>query len=313
MYTIMWSYEGNSTEEDKKVEDKFLHFFENEKVSRGFARFWSLYMYLKKNPPTDASLLRKSVFMDKAGVIPFFDEDSSEKVVKLWKIVHNPAMFSEYMMDKFKNVKKVGGAKSSSSDVDKVATEIAGVATSFVPTEGILGKVASTAGWVVSLPSNVIVWITENPYIGGPIWLAAINLYLKIIPKIVLLMQTSTPLIATPLIPLFGIGFVVFVVSFVVSSFLILTTVFLALAMKRPGTAFVNFLSIIPFIGIPLKLIVGSAVDVYTEVRNNILPLIYGKQPQQVQANVGRGRKTTRRRHRRRTHKQFENVGRTRR
>jgi hypothetical protein len=265
--------------------------------------------------------------MDRAGIIPFFDEPTSRKVVQMWKIVHNPTQFSRYLSERFKRAKR-GGAKESKNTetiddaVNYIVRKAADTAASvgLTPTNpGVLGKVAtvgSYAQWILTLPTKILPWIESNPYIGGPLWEIAIELFLKLIPKLILVLDAVVPIIAIPLMPVFGLGFIIESFAFALATFLALITVFLSLATGKIGSAFINFLQIIPFIGPFLRLGVVNIADSYNSVQEElpklgklpiIGPLIY-KEPSTVQNNGGQRRK-----HSRRTHKQSANMGRTRR
>lgn len=323
----MWSYEGDPTDEDVHVEKTLRRFLNHGEVSRGFSRFWSLYRYLVINPPTNPLTLRKTVFVDRAGSIPFFDEPTSKKVVHMWKIVHNPTHFSRYLSERFKRAKKGGAAETKNTEtldqaidyVVKKADETA-VNIGLTPENpSVLGKVAtvgSYARWALALPTRILPWIESNPYLGGPLWEIAIELFLKLVPKLILVLDTVVPILSIPLMPVFGLGFVIEAFAFAIATFLSLVTVFLALATGKIGSAFLNFLQLIPFVGPFLRLGVVNIVDSYNSVEEElpklgrlpiIGPLIY-KEPTIEQQNGGR-----RTRRRRRTHKQSKSVGSTRR
>jgi hypothetical protein len=307
----MWSYEGDLTDEDRRVEASLNKLFQEPRVAYGFGRFFSLYRYLVKHPPTNPETLRTSVFLDKAGVLPFFDAPTSKKVCHMWKVIHNPTLFTEYLKQKFKRAKKGGAVSAKQEEVlDNAidyaigkagdAVEAVGVTPEAPGIKGTVAKVGSYATWFLTLPMRILPWIESNPYIGGPFWKVAIDLFLKIIPKIILAVQTVTPIVALPLMPVFGLGFVVESASFVVTTILGLMTLFLSLALGKIGSAFLAFLGLIPFIGSFLRLGVTNILGLYTDVQDELPtigklpivgPLIY-KEPvpeQQAPQNVGPG------------------------
>lgn len=161
----MWTFEGDKTLEDINVEKKLTKFFQNDVVAKGFSRYWSLYKYLLKNPPTNPRVLRANVWMDKAHVIPFFDEETSKKVVVMWKIVHDPTKFSKFLAQRFKAIKKGGATSAKNEEVlDKTIDYVVqkaddtAQAVGLIPgNPGVLGKVASVGSygrWVLTLPTK---------------------------------------------------------------------------------------------------------------------------------------------------------------
>lgn len=334
---MTWSYEGEPSDADRRTEASLRKLFENDRVAYGFSRFFSLYQYLRKNPPTNPRILRSTVFLDKAGVLPFFDEHTSKRVCHMWKIIHNPTLFTEYLQKRFKKVKRGGAAVGPKQEevldravnyaIEKaeIAVETAGIAPGAPGIKGTIGTVGSWAGWLASLPMRIVPWIESNPYIGGPYWTVAIDLFLKLVPKIILAIQTVTPIIALPLMPIFGLGFVVQSASFVITTFLGLSTMFLSLALGKVGSAFLAFLGLVPFVGSFLRLGVTNILGLYTDIEEELPtigklpivgPLVYKEPvPVEQQENVGpapgeqpggtTGGRRTRRRRRRGTYKKF--------
>jgi len=315
----MWSYEGAPTDEDRVAEHHLNKLIANERVARGFSRFWSLYRHLVQNPPTSSNVLQKTIFVDRGMAIPFFDEVSSKKVVGMWKIIHDPSYFSKYLVERFK---KKGGAVSRNDVIDRAADYAVSVAGEKVAelgispeSPGIAGTVATAgtyAKWILSLPMRIIPWIEENPYIGGPFWKLAIRLFLELIPRLIMMIESIVPVLAIPLMPVFGIGAIIEVVAMGVTTVLGLMTVFLSVATGKMGSAFINFLQLIPFVGPALRMSVVNVADTYRilqEQRSDIAnvpvvgPILTSyipayEEPAKQQTNGG-----TRRRRRRRTHK----------
>jgi hypothetical protein len=306
---MTWSYEGEPSDADRRTEASLRKLFENDRVAYGFSRFFSLYRYLRKNPPTNPRVLRTTVFLDKAGILPFFDDHTSKKVCHMWKIIHNPTLFTEYLQKRFKKVKKGGAGIGARQEevldraidyaVDKAgdAVESAGITPEAPGIKGTVAKVGSWGTWIATLPMRILPWIESNPYIGGPFWKVAIDLFLKLVPKIILAIQTVTPIIALPLMPVFGLGFVVESISFVITTFLGLTTMFLSLALGKVGSAFLAFLGLVPFIGSFLRLGVTNILGLYTDIEDELPtigklpivgPLVYKEPvPVEQQENVG--------------------------
>lgn len=328
---MTWSYEGEPSDADRRTEASLRKLFENDRVAYGFSRFFSLYSYLRKNPPTNPRILRGSIFVDKAGVLPFFDEPTSKKVCHMWKIIHNPTLFTEYLQKRFKKATKGGagiGAKQEevldraidyAIDKAEVAVETVGITPEAPGIKGTVAKVGSWGTWIATLPMRILPWIESNPYIGGPFWKVAIDLFLKLVPKIILAIQTITPIIALPLMPIFGLGFVVQSASMIITTFLGLSTLFLSLALGKVGSAFLAFLGLIPFVGSFLRLGVTNILGLYTDIEDELPtigklpivgPLVYKEPaPEETipppQENVGPaaatgGRRRTRRQRRRR-------------
>lgn len=332
----MWSYEGEQSEEDKQIEAKFNTLFENEKVARGFTRFFSLYSYLKDHPPTSVQTIRTTVFMDRAGILPFFDEESAKRLIPLWKIIHNPTKFAEFFLDKFKHQKGGQSAKDEKVLDDAItytantaanAAKSAGFDPAAPGIRGIIAKGGSWAFWLGTFPVRILPWIEQNPYIGGPFFRVAIDVFMRLAPKIILGLQTVTPIIAVPLVPVFGIGVIIQTVSYLITSVLALITVFLSLARGKMGGAFLSFLQLIPFVGSFLRLGLLNFLSLFNTVddlRPSLvkLPLVgrffvkkptYPQPPSTPQQNEQQPTGGRRKHHRRRTHKQFKTVGRARR
>jgi hypothetical protein len=201
-----------------------------------------------------------------------------------------------------------------------------GIAPEAPGIRGTIGKVGSYAAWFLTIPMRILPWIESNPYIGGPFWKVAFDLFLKLVPKLILAVQTVTPIVALPLMPVFGLGFLIQSASMVITTFLGLSTLFLSLALGKVGSAFLAFLGLIPFIGSFLRLGVSNILGVYTSVEEELPtlgkipivgPLIYKEPVPEQQAppqNVGAapaggykrpegGRRTRGRRRRRGTYK----------
>ena len=274
----MWYYEGDPSEKDRKLESALQKLFGNERVSHGFSRFFSLYDYLREHPPTNPQILQKTVYLDKAGILPFFDESSSQKVCQMWKIVHDPKRYGGYLRQRFSG-KKTGGAITSTEQeqlLDKAvnwsiqkAKESVG-SLGFTPeSPGIRGTIANVGSygiWIASLPMKVFSWIVDNPYLKGGAWEDALDLFLKIAPKLMFTVEESGNILSIPLMPVFGLGFVVEAIAATITTFLGLTSGFLSLALGKPGSAFLSFLGVIPMVGSLLRVGVTNTLGIYTDI-----------------------------------------------
>lgn len=271
----MWAYHGRPSEEDVRTETQLLKILPHPDLCFSLSRFWSLYAHLRRHPPKDAGRLRSSICVDSAGTIPFFTPEIARRVVQLWPIVHSPRRYAKYVRERIERAKsKKGGAteeapKSDTDTLDQFADyAVATVSDKVLPEsgEGVVGKLRSSIETIVSLPTKIIPWLENNPYIGGSGWRDAIDLFLDVAPRFILAEEFIVTAIATPLIPLFGIGLVIEAIAFVVAEVLAMLTFLLALSVGKKGAAFLNFLQLIPFIGPLIRMGAVNTAQIYDKL-----------------------------------------------
>jgi len=271
----MWAYHGRPSEEDVRTEARLHQLIPHPGLCFSLSRFWSLYAHLRIHPPKDAKKLRDSICVDSAGSIPFFTSEIAQRVVQLWPIVHSPRRYAKYVKERIERAKtRKGGAdeevpKSDTETLDKFADYAVATVSDKVlpqPGTGVVGRLRSSIETILALPTKIIPWLENNPYIGGSGWRDAIDLFLDVAPRFILAEEFIVTAIATPLIPLFGIGLVIEAIAFVVAEVLAMLTFLLALSVGKKGAAFLNFLQLIPFIGPLIRMGAVNTAQIYDKL-----------------------------------------------
>jgi hypothetical protein len=272
----MWCYNGPPSDADRRVEVFLVKHLKNVEVCHGLSRYWSLYTHLLDHPPTSRDAIRRSVCVDRSGVVPFLTDDVIDRLIVLWPIVHSPPKYTAYMKERIHKAKsRKGGAEpaaaaaatSDTETLDNLADYAVQKASDTVlPTTGIAGRIRTVVESVLTLPLKIVPWIESNPYIGGPFWRDAIDLFLEIVPKFILVEEFLVTAIATPLIPLFGAGILVEAIGLLIAEVLGMISFVLALSTNKKGAAFLNFLQLIPFVGPILRIGAVNSVQIYDKL-----------------------------------------------
>lgn len=320
-----WYYDGSPDKEDHILTDTIVKCTKNLELANTLTRFWNLYQHLEKDPPNSALDLREKVLINKEDKSPFFTEEVSERVVMLLPIVKSKERFTKYIKDRILRIrakkKQVGAGafRSETQTLDELVNWVVTFAPARLESLGfnsanptLFGKVANVTGymqWILTIPMRIIPWLESNPYLGGPLWRAAINIVLELLPQIILIQNVMLTALATPLAP-FGIGFLIEALSIFIATTLGMITFILSLAANRKGAAFLSFIELTPIIGPMIRLLIMRVVrmyDVVSQQRQVLgkLPLVgqfiaprrvYAQPPPIQQQNVtGRARTYTRR------------------
>ena len=256
----MWTYESAG---DPKVEALIMKYTNNHEFSRTVSKYCDLYGYFSKNTPRSVSTIRTTVFMDTAGIIPFFTDEASAKLVHLWGVVRNKKKYSEYIVDKIKRAKrKRGGA-------DLFATKSEELLRSVVPTgiSDIIMKASSFGTTIITFPQTALGWLENNPYIGGPLLQVAIDMFLEVVPKFLMVEELGVTAISAPLAPL-GIGFITEIIGLIIAEVLGFMTFALSLAKGKKGAAFLNFIQLVPIFGPIIRQSIVNSVHIYDKVQS---------------------------------------------
>ena len=277
----MWTYESAG---DPKVEALIMKYTNNLELSRTVSRYCDLYAYFSKNTPRSVSTIRTTVFMDTAGIIPFFTDEASAKLVHLWGVVRNKKKYSEYIVDKIKRAKrKRGGAdpapgvRDDSQTLDDLidwainlfATKSEELLRSVVPTgiSDMIMKASSFGTTIITFPQTALGWLENNPYIGGPLFHVAIDMFLEVVPKFLMVEELGVTAISAPLAPL-GIGFITEVIGLIIAEVLGFMTFALSLAKGKKGAAFLNFIQLVPIFGPIIRQSIVNSVHIYDKVQS---------------------------------------------
>jgi len=291
----MWYYEGVQGKEDSDIENAVYKHTKNIELAHTLGRFWSLYTYLLKNPPSSPTQLRKAILISQKNPTPFFSEEVSEKVCELLPIVKHSDTFVKYLKERIRRVrarrgKKVGGqaARSDTKTLDDFidwAIAFVGARAQVVGFDSrkptFMGKVATAMGyvqWVLTLPMRIIPWIENNPYLGGPIWKASIDILVDVLPKFILMEDIIVTAISEPL-AVIGVGFVTEAIGVIIAEVLGMITFILSLSTGRKGAAFVNFIQLIPIFGPIMRMAIVNGIqtyDIFNRQRHTLgkLPLV---------------------------------------
>jgi hypothetical protein len=222
--------------------------------------------------------------MDTAGIIPFFTDEASAKLVHLWGVVRNKKKYSEYIVDKIKRAKrKRGGAdpapgvRDDSQTLDDLidwainlfATKSEELLRSVVPTgiSDMIMKASSFGTTIITFPQTALGWLENNPYIGGPLLHVAIDMFLEVVPKFLMVEELGVTAISAPLAPL-GIGFITEVIGLIIAEVLGFMTFALSLAKGKKGAAFLNFIQLVPIFGPIIRQSVVNSVHIYDKVQS---------------------------------------------
>lgn len=278
----MWTYESAG---DPKVEALIMKYTNNHEFSRTVSKYCDLYGYFSKNTPRSVSTIRTTVFMDTAGIIPFFTDEASAKLVHLWGVVRNKKKYSEYIVDKIKRAKrKRGGAdpapgvRDDSQTLDDLidwainlfATKSEELLRSVVPggISDMIMKASSFGTTIITFPQTALGWIENNPYIGGSLLHVAIDMFLEVIPKFLMIEELGVTAISVPLAPLGGIGLVTETIGLIIAEVLGFMTFALSLAKGKKGAAFLNFIQLVPIFGPIIRQSVVNSVHIYDKFQS---------------------------------------------
>jgi hypothetical protein len=322
----MWSYE---TAGDAKTQDVFERLTKNKELAKTLSKFADLYGYFCKYPPKTSEKIMTTVFMDRAGMIPFFNESMASKIVESWKTVHNPRKHAEYVRERIQRAKlKRGGQMGGPSIQDESETldrfidyvinlfveKADGFTRSMIPSYADkVEKVADILPWIAEIPQRIIENLTNNPYVGGPLMQVAIDMFLEVAPKFIMVEELAITALSIPLLPVAGLGALVEAAGLFVGESLGMLSFALALSKGKKGAAFLNFIQLVPIFGPILRQTIVNGIQIYDKFQSEkallgklpiIGPLIY-TEPSQFITNGGR-RRTRTRKHR--THRQSKKV-----
>jgi hypothetical protein len=336
----MWSYEtaGNS-----QAEDVFEKLTNNKELSKTLAKFADLYGYFCKYPPKNASSIQKSVFMDKAGMIPFFNENMSKKIVESWKTIHDPRKHNEYIKQRIRRAKLKRGGQvgpteihDESETLDNFIDYVINLASSkadeilqtLVPGfADEIERIANIGPWILGIPKRIIDNLEDNPYIGGPLLKAATDLFLEITPKFLMVEELGVTAISAPLAPIGGLGVLTEMIGLFIGESLGMLSFAIALSKGKKGAAFLNFIQLVPVFGPLLRQSIVNGIQIYDKFQSEravlaqipIIGSFLGGEPVYTQSaqnvtNGGRTRTKTKRNVRnRRTYTKSQKMDRIRR
>jgi hypothetical protein len=277
----MWSYESAG---DPKTEDVFINLTKNRELAKTLSKFADLYGYFCKYPPKNSKVIMTTVFMDKAAMIPFFNENMSSKIVDSWKIVHDPRKHAVFVRERIKNAKlkkggQVGqvGVKDESETLDNFIDYVINlfvqkshnllVAT--IPSYADkVEKVADIGPWVAGIPQRIIENLGDNPYIGGPLMQVATDMFLEIAPKFLMVEELGVTALSVPLAPIAGLGVLTETIGLFVGEAIGMLTFALALSKGKKGAAFLNFIQLVPIFGPILRQSIVNAIQIYDKYQS---------------------------------------------
>jgi len=271
----MWSYE---TAGDPNTEDVFEKLTKNKELAKTLSKFADLYGYFCKYPPKTSKMIMTSVFMDKAGMIPFFNESMSSKIVESWKTVHDPRKHAIYMKERIKRAKlKKGGQMGPSihdesetldNFIDYVINLFAEKAHDFltatIPSYAAnVERAADIVPWVAGIPQRILENLENNPFIGGPLMRVAIDMFLEIAPKFLMVEELGVTALSVPLAPVAGLGVLTETLGLIVGEAVGMLSFALALSKGKKGAAFLNFIQLVPIFGPILRQSIVNAIQIY--------------------------------------------------
>jgi len=314
----MWSYHGDPSPEDTAVETYLRKYIRHPDIPHMISRHLSLYNHFTRHVPRSSDEIRKTVFMDKAGIIPFFSEDVASRLIKLWDIVHDRHKYVDYIKHRVKRL-RTGGSYTEDPEVaiEQFTDWVLGMIT---PKEGTLGDITQRIISILTAPQALLKMVEDNPYIGGPVLKASIDVFQDVAPKLIFNIEEIVETIAAPLAP-FGVGFLIAAVGLVIPTILGFMTFGLSLAEGKKSAAFLNAIQLVPLLGPFVRKIILDSVGVYVKVNKQretlgklpfIGPYIYTEPPVQ-ENNTDGARATGGRTRRRRAHRRSTSLGRARR
>lgn len=330
----MWSYESAG---DPKTEDVFEKLTKNKELAKTLSKFADLYGYFCKYPPKSSKVIMSTVFMDKAGMIPFFNDSMSSKIVESWKTVHDPRKHAVYMKERIKRAKlKKGGQMGppihdESETLDNFIDYVINLFVqkshdllrATIPTYADkVEKVADIGPWIAEIPERIIENLENNPYIGGPLMKVATDMFLEIAPKFLMVEELGVTALSIPLAPIAGLGIITETLGLIVGEAIGMLSFALALSKGKKGAAFLNFIQLVPLFGPILRQSIVNAIQIYDKYQSekarlaqipilgNFIspPPVYTQRPLSI--TNGRGRTRTRKH---RAHRKSKKVDRTRR
>lgn len=329
----MWSYESAG---DPKTEDVFEKLTKNKELAKTLSKFADLYGYFCKYPPKSSKVIMTSVFMDKAGIIPFFNESMSSKIVESWKTVHDPSKHAVYMKERIKSAKLKKGGQMGQSIHDESETldrfidyvinlfieKADSLTRSIIPSYADkIEKFADIGPWIAEIPQRIVENLENNPYIGGPLMKVATDMFLEIAPKFLMVEELGVTALSIPLAPIAGLGILTETIGLIIGEAIGMLSFALALSKGKKGAAFLNFIQLVPIFGPILRQSIVNAVQIYDKYQsekarlaqipilaNFISPPVYTQRPLSI--TNGRGRTRTRKH---RAHRKSKKVDRIRR
>ena len=326
----MWSYE---TAGDPETEVVFINLTKNKELAKTLSKFADLYGFFCKNPPKNTKGIMTTVFMDRAGMIPFFNENMSSKIVASWKTVHDPRKHAIYVKERIKNAKlKKGGqvgVRDESETLDRFIDYVINLfvqkshnlLTATIPSYADkVEKVADIGPWVAGIPGRIIENLEDNPYIGGPLMKVATDMFLEIAPKFLMVEELGVTALSVPLAPVAGLGVLTETLGLIVGEAIGMISFALALSKGKKGAEFLNFIQLVPLFGPILRQSIVNAIQIYDKYQsekarlaqipilgNFIAPApVYTQRPLAITNGRGRTRKH-------RTHRKSKKVDRIRR
>jgi hypothetical protein len=313
----MWSYESAG---DPKTEDVFEKLTKNKELAKTLSKFADLYGYFCKYPPKNAKVIMTTVFMDRAGMIPFFNENMSSKIVESWKTVHDPRKHAVYVKERIKRAKLKKGGQMGAPVHDESETldnfidyvinlfvqKSHNLLTAIIPSYAEnVEKVADIVPWVAGIPERIIANLENNPYIGGPLMKVATDMFLEIAPKFLMVEELGVTALSVPLAPIAGLGIVTETLGLIVGEAIGMLSFALALSKGKKGAAFLNFIQLVPLFGPILRQSIVNAIQIYDKYQSekarlaqipilgNFIspPPVYTQRPLAITNGRGRTRK----------------------
>jgi hypothetical protein len=281
----MWYYDGKNSRDDDILSHMILKHVKSAEFAKASGRFWNLYNHLMANPPKSVEQLRKTVLVSKNGS-PFFSEDAAEKLMKVLPVIKTTQSYAKYIQERITRIRagrkggqlngaapaKTRGHRSDTQTLDEFADWFVKIVSQKLGKIGfdpekttLMGKAAwvlSFIPWFLSLPTRVLPFIESQAWLGGPAFIAAIDIFQEMVPKINLIQDAIITAISGPLMA-FGVGFITEFISLIIAQLLGGITFMLSLAQGKKGAAFVNFLQLIPFAGPTIRMIITSGIQSY--------------------------------------------------
>jgi hypothetical protein len=236
------------------------------------ANLWSCFKYLKAHPPASADVLHKSLFFDRAQVLPILDKETAEKVFSLLQTIRNPELYRTYLKEQIEKRRlQSGGGEFEDRMLNKFISIVSGPLTNMLgldpnadTPQGILVRIAYNLAEFASNFVFLLKTLEDNPMVGGPLWTLLLDGVDKNIPKLTAGLESIMTQVSILLAPI-GIGFATEAIALIIGTVLALSHTLINLSRRKFGSALVAFLGIVPVVGPFMILAIHSLSDTYEE------------------------------------------------
>lgn len=236
------------------------------------ANLWSCFKYLKAHPPASADDLHKSLFFDRAQVIPILDKETAHKVFSLLQTIRNPELYRTYLKERIEKRRlQSGGGEFEDRMLNKFISIVSGPLTNMLgldpnadTPQGILVRIAYNLAEFASNFVFLLKTLEDNPMVGGPLWTLLLNGVDKNIPKLTAGLESIMTQVSILLAPI-GIGFATEAIALIIGTVLALSHTLINLSRRKFGSALVAFLGVVPIVGPFMILAIHSLGDTYED------------------------------------------------